>query len=77
MATQVIFAEPPASRHECLESLLQRRLAGRVRDLRVDVRPNGLVLHGRAATYHAKQIAQQVVMEMVPVPLLANDIEVS
>jgi hypothetical protein len=61
---------------EYLESLVQRRLGSRVRDLRILVRPNGLIIQGRATTYHAKQLAQQAAMELAPVPILANDIEV-
>jgi hypothetical protein len=59
-----------------LESLLQCRLGNRIRNLRVQVHPSGLVIQGRAATYHAKQLAQHAVMELANVPILANDIEV-
>jgi hypothetical protein len=33
-------------------------------------------LQGRASTYHAKQLAQHATMELVQLPILANDIEV-
>ncbi len=59
-----------------LESLLQHRLGNRIRDLRVQRYPTGLVIQGRAATYHAKQLAQHAVMELASMPILANDIEV-
>jgi hypothetical protein len=61
---------------ESLESQIQRRLAGRVRDLRVVLREDGVVLKGRSATYHAKQLAQHAAMELAAVPVVANDIEV-
>jgi hypothetical protein len=61
---------------ERLETLLQRRLGNRVRNLRVLARPGGIILQGRAPTYHAKQLAQHAAMELAPVPILANDIEV-
>jgi len=61
---------------ERLECLLQRRLGNRIRNLRVLVMPAGLVLQGRAPTYHAKQLAQHAVMELASTPILANDIEV-
>ena len=64
------------SMDECLESLVQRRLGSRVRDLRVVVRRDGVILQGRAATYHAKQLAQHAAMELASMPILANDIEV-
>lgn len=75
MATQV-FADMVVLEEEHLEELVQRRLGGRVRNLRILVRPTGLVLQGRAATYHAKQLAQHAAMELIDVPILANDIEV-
>lgn len=59
-----------------LEAHLQRRLGGRVRNLRVLLRKNGLILQGRASTYYAKQLAQHVAMELGQLPILANDIEV-
>ena len=59
---------------ERLECLLQRRLGNRIRNLRVLVLPAGLVLQGRAPTYHAKQLAQHAAMELGSAPILANDI---
>jgi hypothetical protein len=59
-----------------LEELVQSRLGGRVRNLRLLVRDNGLILQGRAPTYHAKQLAQHAAMEVGHLPILANDIEV-
>jgi len=65
-----------AHRDDPLENLLQRRLGSRIRNLRVVVRPEGIVLTGNAPTYHAKQLAQHAVMELADRPILANDIEV-
>jgi hypothetical protein len=59
-----------------LEAVVQRRLGGRVRDLRIVPRQNGIILQGRTTTYHAKQLAQHAAMEFGGVPILANDIEV-
>ena len=70
------IAEPVLLREECLESLIEHRLGNRVRDLWVVVRPTGLVLQGRAATYHAKQLAQHAAMEAGTLPILSNEIEV-
>jgi hypothetical protein len=61
---------------EQLEALVISRLGGRVRDLRVVIREDGLILQGRAPTYHAKQLAQHAAMEAGQLPVLANDIEV-
>jgi hypothetical protein len=71
-----LSAEPVSPRKEQLELLLQRRLGNRVRDLSVLVLPEGIVLQGRTATYHAKQLAQHAAMEVCPLPILINDIEV-
>jgi hypothetical protein len=62
---------------ERLEGLLQRRLGNRVRNLRVQVLPRGIVLRGRTTTYHAKQLAQHAAMELADRPILANDIQVA
>jgi len=52
-----VIAEAIPPQEERLESLMLRRLGNRVRDLRVLIRPDGVILQGRAATYHAKQLA--------------------
>jgi hypothetical protein len=75
MSTNVLT--PPVLREEeQLEGLLLRRLGNRIRNLRVIVLPDGVVLQGRTATYHAKQVAQHITMETVDLPILANEIEV-
>jgi hypothetical protein len=71
-----LLVDPISPNEEHLESLMQRRLGNRVRDLRITVRTNGVILQGRAATYHAKQLAQHAVMELSDLPILANNIEV-
>ena len=70
------IAEMDSAGSEHLELLVQRRLGSRVRDLRVVVRHDGVILQGRAGTYHAKQLAQHATMELTTLPILANDIEV-
>jgi hypothetical protein len=70
------MAVDPILRNENLESLMQRRLGNRVRDLRVLILPNGLILQGRTSTYHAKQLAQHAVMDLTELPLVSNEIEV-
>lgn len=61
---------------EALESLLQRRLSGRVHELRVECQTEGVVLRGWTRTYYAKQMAQHVVMDVTDWPILANEIVV-
>lgn len=61
-----------------LEALIERHLLGcvRVRDFRVLVQEQGLVLEGCASTYYAKQLAQHAATEVSGLPVLANRIEV-
>ncbi len=59
-----------------LETRVQTRLGGRIRDLRLYFRENGIVLQGLARTYYAKQLAQHAVMMETRLPILANEIEV-
>jgi hypothetical protein len=75
MSTNVLAANV-VSEEERVENMLIRRLGNRIRDLRVVLLPAGLILQGRTATYHAKQIAQHVAMEEANLPILANEIEV-
>jgi hypothetical protein len=71
-----LIAEPIQVPEEHLEMMLQRRLGNRIRDLRILVLPNGMILKGRTATYHAKQLAQHAAMELANLPIIANDIVV-
>jgi hypothetical protein len=66
----------PPGVDERLEALVLRRIGNRVRDLRVLIRRDGVVLQGRTPTYHAKQLAQHAAMELLSLPIAANDIEV-
>jgi CheY-like chemotaxis protein len=60
-----------------LTDLVSAMLGRRVRDLRVEVREGGLVLRGRANSYHTKQLAQHAAMAVTDLPLAANEIEVT
>ncbi len=71
-----VAAPPRRGEEERLECLMQRRLGNRIRNLRVQLLSGGLVLQGRADTYHAKQLAQHAAMELGSAPIVANDIEV-
>jgi hypothetical protein len=59
-----------------LEELVRRQLGGRVRELRLSVRDSGLVLTGRAKSHHAKQLAQQALMDLNRAPIRSNEIDV-
>jgi len=68
-------ARTPEGKAE-IEQHVQCRLAGRLRDFYLLVADEGVVLRGRACTYHAKQLAQHLVMDLSGLPILANEIEV-
>jgi len=65
------------SERDQVETHLQQRLHGRVWDLRLLLRNEGLVLQGQARTYYVKQLAQHAVMEATELPILANEIVVA
>ncbi len=58
------------------EKLLRERLNGRIRDLRMDVDKDGVILRGFALTYYAKQLAQHTAMKDLHLAVVANEIEV-
>jgi hypothetical protein len=60
-----------------LHTRVQQTLRGRVHYFRVELHDSGLVLHGRAPSFFAKQLAQHAVMNETAAPILRNDIEVS
>lgn len=65
------------SERDHVETHVQQRLHGRVSNLRLQLRDEGLVLQGHAQTYYVKQLAQHAVLEATELPLLANEIEVT
>ena len=64
------------ARLEQAQELLQRRLHGQARDLRVLLRETQVVLQGWAASYYAKQVAQQLMLDALGAIALVNEIEV-
>lgn len=55
---------------------LHSRLGDRVRDFQLSDHEDGLILRGQVGTYYCKQLAQEIVMELSKLPILANEIEV-
>jgi len=55
---------------------VQTRTGRRIRDLAVELLPEGVILRGFAATYYLKQLAQQGVREVLPHVRLENAITV-
>jgi hypothetical protein len=69
-------SKPQAALAELVEQVAAR-LNGRILGFHVAQQDGGLVLSGRTKTYHAKQLAQQYVMEMTTTPIVSNLIEVT
>ena len=61
---------------EQAEAILRQRLCGRVRQLSLLIRAEGVVLRGAAANYYGKQMAQHLAHKLLGLPVLANEIEV-
>jgi hypothetical protein len=59
-----------------LETQARKEVRGRVRDFRLVVEDDYLVLRGQARTYYAKQLAQEAIMRGTSFPIRANEIEV-
>jgi len=48
---------------ERLEGYIEQKASGRIRDLHVVCSEDRIILQGRSRTYHAKQLAQQAVLD--------------
>jgi len=60
-----------------LEGHITRRSRGQIRDLHVTLVGGRVLLQGRARTYHAKQLAQEAVLDVTGgCPALVNEIVV-
>jgi osmotically-inducible protein OsmY len=60
-----------------IERAVWRETGGRVRNLRVEVNEDGILLTGRCSTYYAKQQAQHAAMQVPGGGELTNRIEVA
>lgn len=60
-----------------IERAVWRETAGNVRDLRVEVNRDGILLTGHCNTYYAKQKAQHAAMRVPGGGQLTNQIEVT
>jgi hypothetical protein len=62
---------------ERLEGYIEQKASGRIRDLHVVCSDDMIILQGRSRTYHAKQLAQQAVLDLTDGhTLLTNQIVV-
>lgn len=59
-----------------LEQLLRRELHGRLIQIRLLFRDEGLVLQGESPSFYGKQLAQHAIMKATQIPIRANEIHV-
>jgi hypothetical protein len=59
-----------------LEHRVRSRTGRRIRNLKIEMRPERLILHGQTATYYVKQLAQQGIRDFLPQICLENSISV-
>ena len=59
-----------------IERIVRCRTGGRIRDLRVDVSEENVVISGVATTYYAKQLVTHAALDEIPGRMLTNAIEV-
>jgi|GEM_PF-1519173 hypothetical protein len=65
-----------AEQLEAVQAEVAKRLQSRVHEFHLLTRDNGLVLKGRAHSYHVKQLAQSLVQEFLHMPIVANEMRV-
>lgn len=70
---------PPIDLAIRLEGSIERRARGQIRDLHVDCSLDRIIVRGRARTQHAKQLALEAVLDLLPDDrtMLTNQIVVS
>ncbi len=75
MRLQTCF-ESPNSLQEHVEQLVRSRTGGMIRELKVEVLSDSIVLSGCTATYYTKQLATHAALGLLDDTTLTNDIEV-
>ncbi len=53
-----------------------KKLRGRLTGLRLELHGGGIVIHGTARSFYAKQLALHAVMNGTDLPIVRNEIEV-
>ncbi len=77
-ALRIAPGKSPQELAQFIEGHVNRAANGRIRDLHVVYSEDRIILQGRSRTYHAKQLAQQAVLDLTDGhPLLANQIVVA
>jgi hypothetical protein len=72
-----VLRAPASAEVERVGAGVRELLRGRLSDFRLELCGQGVVLHGKARSYHAKQLAQHAVMRGTDLPIVRNGIEVT
>lgn len=75
-ARQLATSERPSLSRQ-IKSRIEKRLGGRIRDLRVKVDGKKIILEGRCATYYSKQLAQHAALGVIEDEQVENAIDVT
>lgn len=67
---------PPNRDPQQVEATLRQLLGRRVRDLRVLIDQETVVLRGQTTTFYGKQLALHLARQAIGLPVTANEIEV-
>jgi len=59
-----------------IDLAIRRQAAGKIRDLKIEVTEESVVLSGACRTYYSKQLAQHAAMSVSGCPALVNEIVV-
>lgn len=70
------YSEPSQSLARRVEEVVTSRTGVAIRDLRVDVTADQVVLSGRTTSYYHKQLATHAVLNAIDERTLVNEIEV-
>jgi len=66
----------PQSLEETIERVVRSRTNGMIRNLRIEIVNEEVIISGRTKTYYAKQLATHATLDAVKSLILINDIEV-
>lgn len=70
------FAFPDQEITEKLIRAVQARTGRKIGNLRIDLSPTEIVLHGCTRAYYYKQLASHAILEEMPGMFVGNEIEV-
>jgi len=79
MMVENFIQAAPSDLETALLQQIEQRTCGQVRRLRIDVRPDRVVIHGSTPTYYLKQLVLEAVLDVTrsqPVPPVRLNIQI-